>query len=348
MPRPGFSYDPYKGIVATACTVSSTILPVIVTKKEFWGFALTNFFLFLLYTSGYYQPEKYSLHLPWKLTSTTGGLMTFFVVFYNSHCFSRYCQLYDVTKRMQGMILEITSHLRGRIPNMCHQRRALRYIVASCFVFFFERSAGEISHNEWQQMLELQLLKAVEVSALKKLEAGGYNLHLLHWALEVIMDGIPDVHSRDDLMNCVFDKIYYIRVCQAKIKDTLDLPMPFQYFHIMSFMLMINLSLWSYALAMQDSYFAPVIYTFIQMVFQSIRELSAALSDPFGDDDVDFPVSEWLEDMIHVSTRLLEDTYDATKRLDNEEAYPVDDFFEPHISSGSLRTKGQYIELPQR
>merc|ERR1711924_170763 len=52
---------------------------------------------------------------------------------------------------------------------------------------------------------------------------------------------------------------------------------------------------------------------FVQLMFQGIRELSTALSDPFGEDEVDFPVTEW---MIAVYARMygvLEDPFDITK-----------------------------------
>merc|ERR1719198_105850 len=42
-------------------------------------------------------------------------------------------------------------------------------------------------------------------------------------------------------------------------------------------------------------------------MFQGIRELSAALSDPFGSDEVDFPVNAWLRNLYAFSWAILED-----------------------------------------
>merc|ERR1719160_2427760 len=82
--------------------------------------------------------------------------------------------------------------------------------------------------------------------------------------------------------------------CQVEVVQIMELQMPFQYYHIMNLMLLLNLALWGYALACQDSLFAPAIFMFVQLMFQGIRELSSALSDPFGDDEVDFPINEWM------------------------------------------------------
>merc|ERR1719379_692277 len=76
---------------------------------------------------------------------------------------------------------------------------------------------------------------------------------------------------------------------------------------------MLNLLLWAYALGCMDSLFAPVIYMCVQMMFQGIRELSTALSDPFGDDDVDFPVNEWMLAMYKRLYAMIDTPYDITK-----------------------------------
>merc|ERR1711953_717678 len=100
--------------------------------------------------------------------------------------------------------------------------------------------------------------------------------------------------DREDMLAGLFSKLYHVRECQAEIVALMELPMPFQYFHIMNLMLVLNLILWAYALGLVESYFAPVIFLFVQLMFQGLRELSVALSDPFGDDDTDFPLNEWL------------------------------------------------------
>ena len=40
-----------------------------------------------------------------------------------------------------------------------------------------------------------------------------------------------------------------MRKCQAEVVQLFDLPMPFQYFHIMNLMLLLNFVLWAYSLA---------------------------------------------------------------------------------------------------
>ena len=72
----------------------------------------------------------------------------------------------------------------------------------------------------------------------------------------------------------------------------LEPPVPFQYFHSMALMIFLNLMLWAYALGIEDSSFAPAIFMSVQLMSQGIRELCAGPSDPYGDDEVDFPLNE--------------------------------------------------------
>jgi len=318
-------YNSDDGLIVTSLKFDSTIIPMVVNNAEFFLLLGVNVGISAAYHTRVFRPEEFGCTLPWHLTSTTGGLMTFFVVFYNSNCFARYNDLYAVTKEMMGAILELASSLRGRLPDKHYQRRAIRFVLASCFVFFFERTKGGISDNEWNQCKDLSLLTSREIEQLMSVGDMNPSFHCLHWALEVIVAGTPDVADHDDMINALFDKVHRIRSCHAKIRDTLDLPMPFQYFHLMSFMMFLNLALWSYALAISDppSYFTPVIYLFIQMIFQGMRELSAALADPFGDDDVDFPITDWLWQIVGMVVRLLEDDFDAQAGVNTEEALPV-------------------------
>merc|ERR1712232_1477469 len=131
--------------------------------------------------------------------------------------------------------------------------------------------------------------------------------------MELMRSETKEPEGRDDMLCGFYSRIYRVRRCQAHVVQTMNWPMPFQYFHIMNLMLALNLVLWAYSLGCQDSYFAPVIYAFVQMMFQGIRELSTALSDPFGEDEVDFPVNDWMMTLYARVYALLEDPFDITK-----------------------------------
>merc|ERR1712232_620291 len=114
-------------------------------------------------------------------------------------------------------------------------------------------------------------------------------------AMETLRVVIPNADERDDIFTTFNSSAFKLWRCQSEVVNIQQLPMPFQYFHIMNLMLLLNLTLWGYALGCQDSHFAPVIYMFVQLMFQGIRELATSLSNPFGTDDVDFKIAEWMK-----------------------------------------------------
>lgn len=311
-------YNTEDGIAQTALRVKQTIIPDVLDGTEFWLLFLVNITLKLLRYYDIIDPAAYSVDLPFGLTGVTGSLMTFFVCFYNGHQFGRYNHLYDVVQDLLEIVVQLCAKLRVEIPDRQLQRKIAKLVVASVIMFFFERSGGQdggaVSRNEFSQLWHLQLLGEDEMRALK---AHCRNLKgdslasflLLQWAMELLMSRTENPPDREDFLAGMLGQMYKVRACQAFVIQTMELPMPFQYFHIMNFMLILNLMLWAYALACQDSWFAPFIYVFVQMMFQGIRELSTSLSDPWGSDDVDFDVNDWLFTLYFRVHAIMEDEF---------------------------------------
>mmetsp|Transcript_79675 Transcript_79675/g.221715 ORF Transcript_79675/g.221715 Transcript_79675/m.221715 type:complete len:367 (+) Transcript_79675:165-1265(+) len=301
-------YDSSLGIVTSALffRFSSTIIPSVITDKEFWILLLLNVTVFSMKALGFYHPDHWNLDLPFSLTGTTGGLMTFFVVFYNGHVFSRYNDLYDLTKEMFEVCINVAVILRVHIPDERLRWKVAQLLLSSCLVHLFELmadSSGDISDHttskaEWKQLTKLGLITEEEKTTLmehcKTLRANAMpNFLLLQWCSELLRFHTEEPNDRFDMLDSLDQCFYHCYHCQLAVVSILELPMPFQYFHIMNLMLLLNLVLWGYSLALQDSFFAPLIFMFVQLMFQGIRELATSLSNPFGTDEVDFPLNDW-------------------------------------------------------
>lgn len=278
---------------------------MVVDGPEFWLFLILNIFICVMRHMGLFNPEIFHLDLPWDLTGTTGSLMTFFVVFYNSHVFGRYTKLYTLTKTMLECAVKVAAMLRVCIPDERIHWKICKYVMASILIFLFERTQGDeadpISKIEWDQLLALDLLTEEEIEnlqqhciSLHQCDSAYPSFFPIQWSMELLRHVTEEPLDRDDMLSSFYGTIYKVWDCQARIKETLELPMPFPYFHIMNLMLMLNLFLWAYSLGCQDSFWAPIIYMFVQMMFQGLRELSTALSDPYGTDEVDFELNAWL------------------------------------------------------
>jgi len=319
----GVPYDTEAGILASAMRISSTIIPLVIDGPEFWCLCVLNITVCVLRHLGIFEPKVYNVDLPWGLTSATGSLMTFFVCFYNKHVFERYNTIYDLTKFMEECCLQIVSGLRVQIPDREVQRKVAKLLLVSNFMFYYERTQDatdasseqeKISKHEYAQLRKLDLLDEFEIKAMTKFCKRYKNdavpsLLMLQWCMLLLRRATPDPTTRDDLLVGFDDRLYELRGAMSDVTNIMDLPMPFQYFHIMNMMLVLNLVLWAYALGCQDSYFAPVLYMIAQMMFQGVRELSTALSDPFGTDEVDFDVNMWMKSLYTRMFAILEDPF---------------------------------------
>lgn len=262
--------------------------------------------------------------------------MTFFVVFYNGNVFTRYQRLYELTKGMNEHCLYVVSILDKELKNKAMVRRLSRMLLASCFLFFFERTptpdgspagadnlVSNVSSREWEQLHALGLLEPAEVDLLRKhcSRLGRHSIPsfmLLHWSMKLYRGQVSRINE--------LDKMYLtVRKCQEDVVEMLELPMPFQYYHIMNVMLLLNLLLWAYAMALQESYWANVIFAFVQLMFQGLRELSIALADPYGSDDTDFPLNVWMTELYNKINCIIEDpwTVEASNPSDDIGALPI-------------------------
>merc|ERR1712194_671806 len=52
--------------------------------------------------------------------------------------------------------------------------------------------------------------------------------------------------------------------------------------------------------------FAPFVFFMAQLIFMGMMELASQLADPFGDDEVDFPIKKWLGHFFESAAVLLE------------------------------------------
>eukprot|EP00928_Gymnodinium_smaydae_P066007 TRINITY_DN4906_c0_g1_i2.p1 TRINITY_DN4906_c0_g1~~TRINITY_DN4906_c0_g1_i2.p1 ORF type:complete len:392 (+),score=65.00 TRINITY_DN4906_c0_g1_i2:48-1223(+) len=317
-------YNPNVGIIVTALRLQNTIVPAVLRKFEFYFLLVVNLGVSYIVKTGIFRPEEYHVELALNLTRITGALMTFFVVFYNGNVFSRYTKLYELTKNMNEHCLIVTSLFCKEVKDIHVVRKLARMVLAACFLFFFERTpdesptaVGSISMEEWNQLVGLGLIEHDELMMLQKhcRELGKRaipSFMILQWTMKLYRYRIDRMHDIDKA-------VYDLRKCQQEIIELLELPMPFQYFHIMNLMLMLNLCLWAYSLALEDSYIGNVIFLTVQIMFQGLRELSVALADPYGEDAVDFPLNEWMSELYVRVSSLVEDEWKMEDHVPKEQ-----------------------------
>lgn len=330
-------YDANVGTACTALNLKDTVIHQVLCRFEFYLLIIFHASLRYALQMEYFLPDETNLTLPMSLTGVTGSLMTFFVVFYNGNVFGRYNKFYDLTKQLNENCLTVVSSLIRELSNPPLKRKLIKMILASCFLFFFERTPSvsegdEDTHNvspsEWAALLRLGLIDQQQEIRLKEhcrtLKQNSMpSLLLLHWSMKL--------YRLETEKNNELEKAYWeIRRVQDDVVEMLELPMPWQYFHIMNLMMMLNLILWAYAFALEPSHFASPIFVFVAAIFMGIRELSVALADPYGDDAADFPINDWMNQLYVRVQYLSNEDFTAEDMMLQSSGGPL-----PEIKDGS-------------
>jgi predicted membrane chloride channel (bestrophin family) len=250
------------------------------------------------------------LFIDWKIVQVITAMTTFFEVFYTNHVFARYMRLYTLSRGILGSLSNFAFDMRIH-AGTTHQalvRLATRFFLASVFLFFYELN-GQVSRAEWENLMNNKLLYPEEVQVLQNFKRTQRSLVVLHWAGRVVGEAILSAKAPNNVIKGLVDRLISVREQKQQIRDTLMLPMPFQYFHLLNMMVVVNLLLWAYGMGTTQSIFAPVGFFFAELIFCGMMELAGEMSDPFGSDEIDFPLHVWLANALWDTSVVLEYEY---------------------------------------
>mmetsp|Transcript_8983 Transcript_8983/g.26420 ORF Transcript_8983/g.26420 Transcript_8983/m.26420 type:complete len:386 (-) Transcript_8983:9-1166(-) len=352
-------YDPGSGYVTTLFRLANTVVPHVLRRFEFWVFFVLHLLVTALYRGGYLRgadEKDHPLYIQWKEMRVITGITTFFEVFYTNQCYSRYCELYQLTRALLGILYDFTleSRIHLRQASKGHTRLTARWLAASVVLFFYE-SQSEVSEREWQELLRHGLVTDEEKRFLEPFSRHQRSHIVLHWNAMAVRDGQAVSKMPANAMKSLIDKLLRTRGLQQRVADIIDLPIPFQYFHLLRMMVVVNLVLWAYGMGVTQSIFSPIVYFCAALIFMGMMELATQLSDPFGDDEVDFPVNTWLSEVLeNVATLVeVENPFSLEQRLQMEQPLQrgrrdLNLFVRENLSSGGGQKRGWGSSLLRR
>lgn len=309
-----FYYDEKAGFLATLCQLRRTILTAIVFRRVFW--LVVAFHALVRFVHNHESFEDCmipgsNLYIGVEELSVIGAFTIFFEVFYTKECWKRCYTLYGATRMMLCSSLDYILELRviaGRVSK-AHTRLSCRYVVASVLVLFYEMDE-DIQLPEWDHLLKLKLLNAEEVSALRGLSPQEKTRTLVQWSADVasLSHALAMRHEKSpaDLRNELLSRLNDISRRQSYVRDLLGMPVPFEYYHLLTFMVSINLVAWAYWTGCAASPVYTCVFVVSAIVYIGMMHLAADLSNPFGEDEVDFPIGAWLVDWLRQCVALAE------------------------------------------
>ena len=138
------------------------------------------------------------------------------------------------------------------------------------------------------------LLTRAEVDELRRHPGSLMTFVLVAWALQAAktVGELPP-----PFMNALAGSCFKMRAAAYAVRQQLSLPVPLPYYHSLHLLMHINFCLYTYALCDFNSNLTPLVLFLIVLITVGMSEVAVALSNPFGTDDVDFPVNKWIVDL---------------------------------------------------
>lgn len=309
------------------CIRTSTIFGMVSRRAEFWFYLfLHGTFVSLMLTERI--PVSSVKEFKWEAVSALQFFLTFFLTFFNGHCYDRYTRLYSYCMTIIDNILLFVHEVVVTLNHPDLERnRALcvKYALATAYVFFISLTNGSISNVAWRECVRKGLLTEYETDRLKALplRSSEYALVLTGWAMQVFDESLQhDYLWAPRNMRVAFAhnraNSYMVALLKAThdVTGTLAMPIPFPYFHLMNVVLAFNSLLLAAVSAFFKTYMTIFPFSVTLLLFMGIREISCTLADPFGPDEEDFPVAAFLQYLFDTSACLLEafrnpETYDV-------------------------------------
>ena len=340
------AYDPrdsstFAGLLQLLFRYQGTMLPLVFGRASFWMLLTVH----LVLSSSELLVRKSMLHTPfpdvdWNVIKTVTALLTFFIVFYTSQCYSRFVEFYKACVGIGGVVMSWAGLIKVYMPDDNDVRwQIMRLPLASMYVLYYSVNSTKdrtgateenISEDEWNGMRSHQLLTESEIKALQTY-GGARHFLPMTWALaevESVLAAVPPAdfgggddgpactsvvpnseHAKAAVLNTFRTLTLEMRGYCGHITQFLKQPVPFPYFQFLVVLIGIDLFLISYGLTTLDFHWLLTlfIYVVIQTAFLGLKEVAVAMSDPFGDDDVDFDANAMLQEAYNNALACLRD-----------------------------------------
>jgi len=248
------------------------------------------------------------------------GLFAFFLLFYQNQCYARFYALYGHCVGLGGGLMEWTSLIKQHMPDDPDVHwNCTRFMLAAMNVEYYSLCGPGIDEDEWKLIKERNLLTPDECEKVKAYT--GFKPFLpVYWALKECRKQLWDepgetTQSHVLKMQMLEDKALKFRGHTSQIINQLKQPVPWPYFHTLNLILFFTLVTMSYALVACGHIGLTFILLSVYMIaVLGIKATAVQLSDPFGDDAVDFELESFMKGAMTNAIAKLSDNHKCWAR----------------------------------
>mmetsp|Transcript_11072 Transcript_11072/g.27992 ORF Transcript_11072/g.27992 Transcript_11072/m.27992 type:complete len:462 (+) Transcript_11072:2-1387(+) len=270
--------------------------------------------------------------IPWHVLFILTSLLIFTSCLYQNIAFHRYSDLYEGVRNALRVVLQLVSMLKLTVKDRAVRRRALRFFCSAICLFFFRLSRVEPGRDVDSRVTEAELFELMKNGFLTRREAmyllsygGPPHWLMLNWSMSFV-----EKHTTILAFKQFQGELLRLNNHLEGLDTNMGMTFPFAYFQCTASLTFSLILLWAYGMACHRSMLATPIFVSLTVLFTGMRNISAAMANPFGNDKTDFPISKWLRSTIKL----------ASCQLEALDPYEVDEMGdETHSSRKSLPLK---------
>ncbi|CAK9040421.1 unnamed protein product [Durusdinium trenchii] len=273
-----------EGLFPVVLDLWSSSLPRVFQRSELRFFCGIHLATWGAFQEGWFQQKREAdrgidfdlgsiLSVDWVDLKMLTMISTVLLSFYVHQCFRRYQLICTLTMRMFSSVHDIAFQARLFLDTK-KSRLCSRWVTLAALLSL----ATGPSTRAWRKLLAHGLVRRVEVEPLRRMgEARGWLL--LQETVELLHQEVSG-----KVLSEMISRILAFRDCQQEILETKRLSLPFTYHHLLTVVIMVNLSLLSYGSALSTTCLAPPIFFLVAIFFFGMMEVSVQLWDPLSDE----------------------------------------------------------------
>jgi predicted membrane chloride channel (bestrophin family) len=290
-----------------------TVLHGAILGPMFWVIMLMhiffNFLLGALPFPGYTPLVAPTLAWPPAIVGIT--LLFFFIVFYGNASYARFYEYFGHCVGIGARTMEWAALVKDYSTSLPDAERTvamwncMRLMLAANHLIYYTLHGEGISDDEWELIIMRDLLTDDEVEKLRRYK-GLKPFIAICWGVDHAKSMLRHEANRhfrseqaEEIAIMQFREVAFkFRGHCGQILNLLKQPVPFPYFHLLNLIMFTQLSILSYAFVGVDDLspgWSLALLAFITVVLLGMRGLAVQLSNPFGNDEVDFEIETFMK-----------------------------------------------------
>jgi len=295
-------YNSQRSVLLSLFQWHGTVFKMVLLRFEFWVFLFVHI-CFITVCIIFLPNTKVVFN--WKLMAGMQYLMTFFITFYNSQCFERFKTLYPLCNELVNSTIRFTQEMTTSLPDPSldmHRTAMSKYLLVVVFEYFMMVTGGKPTPDNWKMLKRKGLLTEAEAEMLSMFPGGKATFVVTTWVLQILRHALEQdvmwIEGKSQQTMHVYNRhnqhmTTLLGAC-LRIGDLMAMPIPFVYYHLMNVILTLNIMLLILLPALFRTYMTVFPASVALLIYMGLREVAAALADPFGQDPTDFPIAAFI------------------------------------------------------